>query len=132
MGARAIRADQGGVRAAHADQLPFHFADPRDPRIADYLEGTKGTLYAPDVLRLFAASGYGGIEVEDRLADITHPVLVTTGRHDRTCTVEAAEAIANGIGDAELVIFERSGHMTFVEEQDRYIEVVRSFLDRTT
>ena len=114
-----------------ADQFPFHFADPRDPRIADYLERTKDTVYAPDVLRVFAACGYGGIEVEDRLADITQPVLVTTGRHDRTCTVEAAEAIANGIGDAELVIFEESGHMTFVEEQDRYLEVVRNFLGRT-
>jgi proline-specific peptidase len=114
-----------------ADQFPFHFADPRDPKIADYLERTKDTMYAPDVLRVFAASGYGGIEVEDRLAEITQPVLVTTGRHDRTCTVEAAEAIANGISDAELIIFEQSGHMTFVEEQDRYLEVVRSFLART-
>jgi proline-specific peptidase len=111
-----------------ADQLPFHFADPRDPRIAEYLERTKDTVYAPGMLRVFAASGYGGIEVEDRLADITQPVLVMTGRHDRTCTVEAAEAIANGIGDAEIVIFEQSGHMTFVEEQDRYLEVVRNFL----
>ena len=114
-----------------ADQFPFHFADPRDPKIADYLERTKDTVYAPDVLRVFAASGYGGIEVADRLAEITQPVLVTTGRHDRTCTVEAAEAIADGISDAELVIFEKSGHMTFVEEQDRYLEVVRTFLDRT-
>ena len=50
-----------------ADQLPFHFADPLDPRIADYLERTKDTVYAPDVLRTFSANGYGGIEVEDRL-----------------------------------------------------------------
>ena len=114
-----------------ADQFPFHFADPRDPKIADYLERTKDTVYAPDVLRVFAASGYGGIEVEDRLAEITQPVLVTTGRHDRTCTVQAAEAIADGIPDAELVIFEQSGHMTFVEEQDRYLKVVRNFLGRT-
>ncbi len=114
-----------------ADQFPFHFADPRDPRIADYLERTKDTVYAPDVLRAFAASGYGGIEVEDRLAEITQPVLVATGRHDRTCTVEAAKAIAAGISDAELAVFERSGHMTFVEEQDRYVDVVRDFLGRT-
>ncbi len=113
------------------DQFPFHFADPRDPRIADYLERTKDTVYAPDVLRVFSANGYGGIEVEDRLGEITQPVLVTTGRHDRTCTVDAAEAIAAGVRNAELEIFEQSGHMTFVEEQDRYLEVVRSFLERT-
>jgi proline iminopeptidase len=114
-----------------ADQFPFHFADPLDLRIADYLERTKDTVYSPDVLRLFSANGYGGIEVEDRLADITQPVLVTTGRHDRTCTVEAAQAIAAGTLNAQLEIFEESGHMTFVEEPERYVAVVRSFLTRT-
>jgi len=114
-----------------ADQLPFHFADPRDPRIADYDARTKDTVYAPDVLRVFSANGYGGIEVEGRLHEVTSTVLVMTGRHDRTCTVAAAEAIANGLPNAELVIFEQSGHMTFVEEPERYNAVVRSFLTRT-
>jgi proline-specific peptidase len=114
-----------------ADQFPFHFADPRDPRIADYLVRTKDTVYAPEVLRLFSANGYGGIEVQDRLSEVSSPVLVTTGRHDRTCTVEAARAIADGVPNAELRIFEQSGHMTFVEEPDLYNAIVRSFLQRT-
>ncbi len=113
------------------DQFPFHFADPLDPRIADYLQRTNDTVYSPDVLRLFSANGYGGIEVEDRLGEVSSPVLVMAGRHDRTCTVEASEAIAAGIPNAELRIFEQSGHMTFVEEQDLYIAIVRSFLTRT-
>ena len=115
-----------------ADQFPFHFADPLDPRIDDYLERTSGTVYAPDMLRVSSASGYGGIEVEDRLGEITQPVLVLTGRHDRTCTVAAAEATAAGISNAELRILEHSGHMTFVEEPDLYVALVRSFLERTT
>ena len=56
-----------------ADQFPFHFADPLDPRIADYLERTKDTVYSPEVLRMFSANGYGGIEVEDRLGEIPQP-----------------------------------------------------------
>jgi len=115
-----------------AEQFPFHFADPLDPRIDEYLERTSQTVYAPDMLRVFSANGYGGIEVEDRLGEITQPVLVMTGRHDRTCTVAAAEATAAGISNAELRILERSGHMTFVEEPDLYIALVRSFLERTT
>jgi proline iminopeptidase len=114
------------------DQFPFHFGDPRDPRIADYLERTKDTVYAPAMFRAFSVNGYGGIEVEDRLGEVTQPVLVTTGRHDRTCTVDASEAIAAGIANAELRIFEQSGHMTFVEEPDLYVAIVRSFLERTT
>src|SRR5207249_1964159 len=88
------------------DQMPFHFADPLDPRIAEYERRIAGAAYAPDVLRHFAAAGYGGIEVEDRLGDITQPVLVLAGRHDRTCVPEASEAMANGIPHAELVVFE--------------------------
>ena len=114
-----------------ADQLPFHFADPLDPRIAEYLGRAKGTVYSPEVLRLFSANGYGGIEVEDRLGEVPQPVLVAAGRHDRTCTVEAAEAIAERIPNVELRIFEHSGHMTFVEEPDLYNAIVRSFLERT-
>jgi proline iminopeptidase len=112
------------------DQMPWHFGDPRDPRIADYEERTAGTVYSPRILRLFASSGYGGIELEDRLGEVAHPVLVLAGRLDRTCPPEAAEAMAAGIPGAELRMFERSGHMTFVEEQDAYVETVRDFLER--
>jgi proline iminopeptidase len=45
--------------------------------------------------------------------------------------VEASEAIAKGIPNAELHVYEHSGHMTFVEEPELSIAVVRSFLERT-
>ncbi len=112
------------------DQLPFHFADPLDPRIPELERATEGSIPAPDVIRTFANSDYGGIEVEARLGDIPQPVLVLAGRYDRTCSVEAAEAIARGVPDAELVVFEQSGHMTYVEENERYLAVVRDFLER--
>jgi proline iminopeptidase len=110
------------------EQWPFHFADPRDPRIDDYVERSAGTVYEPDVLRHFAAEGYGAIEVEERLDQVASPTLVLAGRHDRTCVPEAAEAIATGIRDAQLVVFEHSGHMTFVEEPEAYLEAVSRFL----
>ena len=114
-----------------SDQLPFHFGDPLDPRIAEFERRTDGGAYSPDVLRHFANAEYGGIEVEDRLATVTQPVLVLAGRLDRTCSVAAAEVLAAALPDAELVLFEESGHMTFVEENERYLEVVRDFLDRS-
>jgi pimeloyl-ACP methyl ester carboxylesterase len=112
------------------DQLPFHFADPHDPRIDDMRAAMADARYAPDVLREAATDGYGHIEVEDRLAGVTHPVLVLAGRHDRTCSVHGAEAIAAGIPGAELVVFERSGHMAFIEEPDAYRAALRRFLAR--
>ena len=111
-----------------SEQSPFHFADPRDPRIPLYESRCEGAAYSPDVLRHFSTGEYGGIEVEDSLQDIPQPVLVLAGRHDRTCSVEAAEFMAERIPNGELVVFEQSGHMTFVEENDRYLEAVRAFL----
>lgn len=110
------------------DQWPFHFADPMDPRIAEYEARTSASVLTPEVLRHAAAADHGGIEVEDRLGDVATPVLVAAGRHDRTCVVEASEAMAGGIPGARLEIFEHSGHMAFVEEQARYVQVVGDFL----
>jgi proline iminopeptidase len=59
-------------------------------------------------------------------------VLVLAGRHDRACAVGASEDMARRLPDAELVVFENSGHMTFAEEQHRYLVAVRQFLDRIT
>jgi proline iminopeptidase len=112
------------------DQMPFHFGNPLDLRLAEYDERTKDTVYAPAMLRHFSTNDYGGIEVEGRLKNVTQPVLVCTGRLDRVCTVPAAEAMAKGLPNAELVIFENSGHMTFVEENELYLKVVREFLNK--
>jgi len=121
---------QEDVRSLLNDQMPYHFGDPLSPLIAEYTARTAGAVYAPDVLSHFARQEYGGIEVVDRLRDVAHPVLVLAGRKDRTASVEAAEAIAGGVPGAELVVLEDSGHMTFVEENERYLAVVNDFLQR--
>lgn len=120
-----------GAKQLLADQMPFHFGDSRDPRLTDYLQRISAGVEAPDMLRHFAALESGGIEVEDRLCAIAHPVLVTAGRLDRTCVVGASEAIAAKAPGARIVIFEQSGHMTFVEENEAYVAAVREFLDET-
>jgi proline iminopeptidase len=118
------------VAALMADQWPFHFADPRDPRIDELHAGMAEAVFSPDVLRAAATEGYGNIEVEDRLADVRHPMLVLAGRHDRTCSIPAAEAIAAGVPGARLVVFEHSGHAAFVEEPEAYRAAVRDFVAR--
>ncbi len=124
-----VRTQQDVAEIMHA-QLPMQFGDPFDPRIIEYEERTRHGIYSPDVLRHFAAEGYGGIEIVDSLGVVTQPVLVLAGRMDRTCPVEAAEVIASGVPNAELHVFESSGHMTFVEENEAYARVVRDFLNR--
>lgn len=118
------------VRLLLHDQIPFHFADPLDPRIPEYEERSAGAVYSADVLRHFALDEYGGIDVESKLASVLQPTLVLVGRHDRVCSLAASEAIRRGVPDAEMVVLEKSGHMTFVEENERYLDAVSGFLSR--
>jgi len=67
---RASWADEVNVRTEAqfeqlmVDQMPWHFADPNDARIPEYARRSAGR-YAPDVLRVFSAAGYGGLEITD-------------------------------------------------------------------
>jgi proline iminopeptidase len=66
----------------------------------------------------------------DRLHEILVPTLITVGRHDEL-TPACSEQIQQEIPHSELVVFEEGSHMTFWEEQERYLDVVDGFLRRT-
>ena len=121
---------QEECRSLLSDQLPFHFRDPRDPRIDALRADLDKAVYSPDVLRAAASADYGAIDVQHRLHSVSHPVLVLAGRHDRTCSLAAGQAIAEGIPAAELVVFDESAHMMFIEEHDGYIAAVGEFIAR--
>lgn len=117
--------------ALRADQMPFHFQEPRGAAF--------GGVPAPDRRdRPLQARHYppfpvrdsGAVDVEDRLAGVSHPVLVLLGRYDRACAIGASLDMARRLPDAELVVFENSAHTVLVEEQHRYLAAVRQFLDR--
>jgi len=128
----AVQTEEG-CRQLLADQMPFHFADPRDPRIAELEAQTAHMRYSPEVLRASSLEGGGlSIDVEDALTSVPQPLLALGGRHDRTCVPEAAERIAELAPHGTLHVFETAGHMTYVEARDEYIQVVRDFLDDAT
>jgi len=124
---------QEDCRRLLADQWPWHFKDPRDPRIAGLEAEVQHMIYSPEVLRSTSLEGGGlVIDVEDALPAVTQPMLVLAGRYDRTCVPAAAERIAALAPHAELHVFEDSGHMTFLEQPQEYVAVVRRFLDGVT
>jgi len=71
-------------------------------------------------------------DVREGLPSVTAPTLVCSGRHDWVTPVSECEAIVELIPNAELAMFEASGHMPFIEEQDKFVAVVRDFLARTS
>jgi len=66
-------------------------------------------------------------DVLNKLKFVTASTLMLVGRYDWITPVSQAEEIAKRIPDAQLVIFEKSGHMPFIEEQSKFLEVVGNF-----
>jgi proline iminopeptidase len=76
--------------------------------------------------------GFGGFlrtyDVTDQLSKITAPTLVLAGRHDWICPPEFSELIAGKIPQADLRIFEESGHSVQTDEHEAFIDAIRGFL----
>jgi L-proline amide hydrolase len=68
-------------------------------------------------------------DVVDRLGEIRLPTLITSGRHDE-CTPRLVEPLHAGIAGSEWVIFDESAHMPYLEEPERYLQLVGEFLER--
>ena len=68
-------------------------------------------------------------DIVNRLGEIRVPTLVISGRYDEA-TPLIAGTVHRGIPGSEWVLFENSSHMPHVEETERYLQVLTSFLDR--
>jgi proline iminopeptidase len=114
------------VREIMESQMPFHFWEMGDA-YRTFTEKDE-TVYSPEVLAHFAAQGYGGFEWVDHLRWISKPMLVMTGRYDRTCTVARSEEIHDEVAGSRLVIIEKAAHMTHVEQPKAVMDAIRTWL----
>ena len=73
--------------------------------------------------RSHLASGLAG-----RLREISQPALVVAGRHDPVVSLSEAEAMARGLPQGRLVVFEDCGHVPQVEQPERFVAEVEGFL----
>lgn len=110
-------------------QMPFHFKEPSGPIIDEYIKKTSNSVYSPKMLKHFSQVE-SAIEVEDQLEKINQPILILGGRFDRVCPFEGSKVMAEKIPNAELEIFENSAHMTFAEENTKFLQVIRTFLKK--
>ena len=60
---------------------------------------------------------------------IRSPTLVLVGKHDWITPVSQSEELNRMIRNSRLVVFEKSGHMPFIEETQKFLRVVGGFLD---
>lgn len=105
--------------------------DPWPPIVEEMVRSTNlevyNTMWGPS--EAHPTGVLAGWDVTPRLGEIRVPALVLCGRYDEA-TPHQAETIAAALPDAELVVFEESAHLAPVEETERYLATVRSFLAR--
>ena len=63
-----------------------------------------------------------------RASELRCPTLLCVGRYDPQTPVKISEAIHKRAADSQLEIFERSGHSPFLEEPERFAQVLTAFL----
>jgi len=67
-------------------------------------------------------------DLRPHLAEIKIPALVLQGRHDWVTPMSGAQEMMQGIPNAQLHIFEHSGHMVFMEEPAELVTVLKNWI----
>ena len=134
------------VRAAAPLALRFQMSAIRRPKMRQRI--FNGLWYKPNGLRheliweqvVPATKSPGtfdamrtlvGYDIRHRLEEIEVPTLIVWGRQDAVVPIPAAADYKERIGDnAELVIFDRCGHMPELERPVRFNRLVEDFLKR--
>jgi proline iminopeptidase len=105
--------------------LPLYFFRPDHadiPGIAARMTG------AWEVANYMMANEIPHYDVRDLLPTVTIPTLVLAGRYDWVTPLTQSEQIDKLLPNSTLVVFDESGHMPHVEENDKFVGAVREFL----
>ncbi|AFY92285.1 alpha/beta fold hydrolase [Chamaesiphon minutus] len=86
------------------------------------------TILSPDAINVAFGGFLRSYDVLDRLHTIQAPTLVIGGRHDWICPPEFSEEIAKAIPNADLRIFENSGHSIRADEPEALRDAIAGFL----
>ncbi|MCU1420564.1 MAG: catD 3 [Microbacteriaceae bacterium] len=127
------------ARTASAKELfelvcPWLFSIPflEDPGNAAYLRYDDETIDRDEQLAwswLYAAQR--GFDARTAIGGITSPTLVIAGAHDSLVSLDDAEYLRDHIPGATLEVIEGAGHLTNVEQPERFVRAVLEHLTRT-
>ncbi len=68
-----------------------------------------------------------GWDALSRLPPLAVPVLLLVSRYGMW-TTEEADAVAEKVGAARVVLFDHSGHLMFADEPKRFVQIMQTFL----
>ncbi|HEY1367358.1 MAG TPA: alpha/beta fold hydrolase [Gaiellaceae bacterium] len=106
--------------------LPLYFEGEFDPALPKQMADRTFFHYAT---HNFAFSvNNPSYDVRGRLGDVDVPTLVICGANDWITPLTTSKEIASLIPGSLLEVFEHSGHMPMIEENEKFVAVVRDFL----
>jgi proline iminopeptidase len=95
-------------------------ADPPDSKVLCAIEG--------DDYDFVGGPETGKLDFHTKLKNLNMPMLILTGRLDRSMLPRYAVQFKDYAPKAQFVMFEKSGHFPFIEEPEEFIRVVGEFL----
>jgi proline iminopeptidase len=106
-------------------RMMFYSTDLRDAYVAHM-----GDLGFVPAVSHAVSQATENLDLTAKLAGFHCPTLIITGRHDMNVAPLTAWRMAHAIPGAQLVFFEKSGHLPAYEEPDKYLQTLESFLKR--
>ncbi len=128
MGARLMLGRGSLATYRRLDNL-IEGASYHDPRHAQLVPITDEDASRPPPPRACWLRSVRGVEYRHRLGEVRVPCLVVVGRQDPQTPLPCSQELVDGMPDACMAVFEHSGHSPFVEEEERFRDVVGPFLD---
>jgi proline iminopeptidase len=93
----------------------------------EFLAGFDSYQYNPAVNALLDKE-LGGLDLWPALPALRMPTLVMTGRYDMNVAPSTAWKIHKAIPGSRWEVFEKSGHLPYFEEPERFVSVLEGFL----
>lgn len=109
--------------------LPLYFEGEFDPVAAE--EATNQIYFHYQTHNYAFAVNQPAYDVRPKLGSLKVPTLIICGVNDWVTPLAKSEEIQSLIPGSELVVFHHSGHMPMVEESEKFIGTLRSFLAKT-
>jgi len=105
--------------------MPLYFRT-KDEAVIEEIEGRMIGAY--EVANYMMANEIPKYDVREWLPELSVPTLVLAGRYDWVTPLTQSQLINQLLPDSTLVIFDNSGHMPHIEENAKFLAVVRDFV----
>jgi len=108
-------------------QTPMRFFDPRFDAVPLFADADVKPALFQQVLGPLTATW--NVAADRNSLEV--PILIAHGRYDYVSPYTMWDGIVETLPHATMHLFERSGHQTFFEEPERFVEVVRAWMAKS-